>query len=160
MKKYFYYSLLIFILNSCETQFSNTFIIKNNSNHKLTIIGFDKIVTNSTLSDTSVYKEEIVINKFDEYKVIKSAGYHSENQGIFKSSQIDSLVIIFDNLKKISFSCQKPVINYCSGKYNIINYKENYVSTKTGKSSGKDEYTYSFTFDESDYISADSIIND
>jgi hypothetical protein len=148
-----YFLAFSLILGSCETEFSNTFIIKNNTNHKVKITGYVK----STKNDTSTYNEEILINPFEEYKVIKNAGYHSENQGVFYSRNIDSIIINFDNSKKITYTCQQPIITHCSGKYNIINYKENYVSAKTGKSSGKDEFTYTYLLNESDYISSDSI---
>jgi hypothetical protein len=159
LKKLYILSILIgFTLVSCETEFNNTYIIKNDTKYRIKIKGFDKIGAYSKLNDTTmINSEEIMIEPFGEYKTIKSAGYHSETQGIFNSAEIDSLSISFDNIKQITYSCKQPTIFECEGKYNLVNYKANYKVEKTGKSSGKDEYTYSYSFKEIDYSLADSI---
>ena len=158
MKKYFLLLQLIFVLCSCETEFSHTYIIDNSTSHKIKIKGYDRVGENSVLNDsTLISSEEILINEFDKFKVVKSAGYHSENQGVFSSSKYDSIIITFDKIKKITFSCRQPTIFECNGKYNLVNYVENFEKVKTGKSSGKDEFTYTFKISELDYLAADSI---
>ena len=155
MKNIFIGSLFLIMLTSCETEFSNTYIIKNTTNHKILVTGYDKIGATSVLNDSAtMYTESISIDAYSEVKKIKPAGYHSEVQSIFDSSEVDSLTIVFDNLKIITFSCSYPTGMSCTGKYNLMNYMENFEKVKTGKSSGKDEYTYTYVLNESDFEAA------
>ena len=86
MKNIFIGSLFLIMLTSCETEFSNTYIIKNTTNHKILVTGYDKIGASSVLNDSAtMYTESISINPYSEVKKIKRAGWHSELQSIFDS---------------------------------------------------------------------------
>ncbi len=155
MKNIFIGSIFLIMLTSCETEFSNTYIIKNTTNHKILVTGYDKTGATSVLNDsTTKYVESMSIDAYSEVKKIKPAGWHSELQSIFDSFEVDSLTIIFDNLKIITFSCSYPTGISCTGKYNLMNPRESFEKVKTGKSSGKDEYTYTYILNESDFEAA------
>ncbi len=155
MKNIFISSLFLIMLTSCETEFSNTHVIKNTTKHKILVTGYDKTGASSVLNDSAtMYTESISIDPYSEVKKIKRAGWHSESQSIFDSFEVDSLTIVFDNLKIITYGCSYPTGISCTGKYNLMNYEENFEKVKTGKSSGKDEYTYTYVLNESDFEAA------
>lgn len=146
-------SLLLFVfLVSCEKEYAHTYIIKNTSQHDIQITGFDKIGAYFVANDSSeLYSETFKISPNSEFKKVKQAGYHADEQGVFDSSELDSIQIIFDSESIITFACNQPVGINCSGSYNIMNYEDNYEKVLTGRSSGEEEYTYTFVLAESDY---------
>ncbi len=146
--------LLVFI-SSCETEFSNTYVIKNTTTHQIKIAAYDRIGFDSVLVDPqTMYLEKFSIEPNSDFKKIKAAGYHMQIQSIFESYDLDSLSIIFDSSRIITFACNQPSGSNCTGKYNLMNHEENYEKDKTGKASGKDEFTYTYTFTEADFESA------
>jgi hypothetical protein len=151
--------LALLLITSCETEFAHTYVIKNNTDYDIQITGFDKIGAFNVLNDTSaLYTESLYIPKKSEIRKVKQAGFHSEVQGIFDTSELDSLSIQFESLRIITYACNEPYGNSCSGKYNLMNYEESFRKTKTGKSSGKQEYTYIFEFNESDFENTEVIV--
>jgi len=158
MKNQYLYAILILFFASCETEFSNTYVIKNTTNHTIEIAVYDRIGFDSVWIDPqAMYLEKFSIEPNSEFKKIKSAGYHMQIQSIFESYDLDSLSIIFDSSRKISFACNQPSGSNCTGKYNLLNHEENYEKEKTGKTSGKDEFTFTYTITEADYELAEPI---
>ena len=143
--------ILSFFFVSCETIFYNSYIIQNSTSHRIEINGFYNV--QSASSGTNI-PENIIIEPNSEYRIFKEAGWHSEHQGIFKSSEVDSITIVFDSEKIISYTCSALDSISCTGKYNLMNSEENYIKKQTGKSSGKNEYSFTYTFYEEDYENA------
>lgn len=158
MKSLVFIILSFYLITSCETEFAHTYIVKNNTNYDIQISAFDKIGGFSVMNDTSkLYTESLLVSKKSEIKKVRHAGYHSEVQGIFDSSELDSIVIMFDSLRVITYSCNLPNGITCTGKYNLMNYEETFQKNETGRSSGKEEYTYIFEFNEADFENADVV---
>ena len=144
--------LLSFFLISCETVFQNSFIIQNSTSHRIEITGFYNDQLDSSGSNLLVADpEKIIIEPNSEYRIFKEAGFHYQHQGIFKSYEVDSITIVFDSEKIISYACTALDSGNCSDKYNLMNLEENYIKNLTGKSSGKNEYSFTYTFYEEDY---------
>lgn len=148
--------LISILISSCETEFSHVYVISNETSYLIKIIGFDKIQTSIQETD-SMYYETIEIAPNSKFQVFKQAGYHSQTQGVFEAPEIDSIEILFDKKRRITFSCNKPSGRSCAGKYNLMNIEENYEKTKIGKSSGKDEYSFTYTFTKDDFENASAI---
>lgn len=158
MKKTLIFLITLCILNSCETEFSNTYIIKNNTSYDVLITAYDKVLAFGEIDTTlNISKENIVVEANSEFKVLKQAGYHADTQNFFDNNVYDSIVIVFDFEKIITFSCSEVTARSCSGQYNLMNYEDNFVKLKIGKSSGKDEYSYTYTITEEDYSNAEPI---
>lgn len=146
------------VLTSCETVFQHTYVIKNSTNHKIEIFGYDKAETLTIINDSVKDASEVIIMEPDsEIKKIREAGYHADPQGIFDYLGIDSLVIVFDSRKRITYACDQPYAMDCQGKYNLMNYDDNYLKQKIGSSSQRDEYSYTYVFSEEDYEFAEWI---
>lgn len=159
MKIFFNSIVILIFISSCtkETQFSNLYVIRNETSHNIEITGYDVIGDDNVRNTNDFYSETIKINANSSFEVYRQAGYHSETQSIFSVYDIDSLVIKFDTAKQILYSCDSTMGFYCSGKYNLMNIEENYEKKKIGKSSGKDEYSYTYTFTQKDYEHASII---
>lgn len=142
-------------MTSCETEFADTYIIKNNSSRNLVIFAYDRMIDSQYSVNT--YDERIEIDAGSNYSVQKARGFQGEDPTVFETSEIDSIFITFDHVRFLSFACDKPLGNLCSGKYNLMNIEENWTQNKSGKSSGKQEYTYTYEFNEVDYENAELI---
>jgi len=147
----------LLILTSCEKEFRNTYIVKNESDYTLNITAYDinvlskdSIEKDSTKIYTEIYK---ILSKAELIK-IKNAGYGWEPQGIFEDTKVDSISIVFDSLRIITFACEKPSGSSCTGEYNLMDYENNFEKVKSGRSSGVDEYTYTFVFTNEDFEKA------
>lgn len=159
MKKIINIILILIFFSSCtkETEFAHLYVIKNETSHKIEIIGYDVIGDYNIRNVGDLYSETIHINKNSSFEVVRQAGWRLEDQSPFTTDEIDSLVIRFDSVKQILYCCDENMGFYCSGQYNLMNIEENYIKKETGKSSGKREYSFTYTFTEDDYENASVI---
>ncbi|MDD3990481.1 MAG: hypothetical protein PHP30_10385 [Bacteroidales bacterium] len=159
MKNFLNMMLILLFFSSCtkETEFAHLYVIKNETSHDMEITGYDVIGDYNIRNTGDLYSETISISKNSLFEVVRQAGWRLEDQSAFSTDNIDSLVIRFDSVKQIVYSCNENMGFYCSGKYNLMNIEENYVAKKIGKSSGKDEYSYTYTFTHDDYENASVI---
>ena len=144
--------LILFTLSSCEPVYYYEYVVKNETGRSVKIEGFDRINTSYDIEMDDVETIYIEANSF--YSISKQMGYHAEFPGIFQSVQIDSVNIMFDNEKQIVQSCNQPELRICLDEVyrNIMNFESgDYVIEKTGRSSGKIEYRYTYTLTEEDY---------
>lgn len=152
MKHIIFCLLISCSIISCETIFQHTYVIKNQTSHRIEIKGYDRVEYIGVINDTVKYTSEIInIEPNSEYRNIQEAGYHSENQGIFDTWGIDSITIVFDSKKIITYACNQPDGTVCPDKYNLMNRDCNYTKRKTGRASRRNEYTYTYTITEDDY---------
>lgn len=149
--------LLFFSSCTKETEFAHLYVIKNETSHYMEITGYDVIGNRNIRNTGDFYSDTIHIDRYSSYEVVRQAGWRLEAQSIFTTYDIDSLVIRFDSIKQILFSCDSTVGLSCCGKYNLMNIEENWVKSEIGYSSGKDEYSYTYTFTEDDYENAELI---
>lgn len=142
------------ITAACERSGSNEFVINNQTNHTITILGYN---VKGLSVDKVNYLDRISISPDSEYSISKRTGYQSEDQGVFSSYEIDSVVIIFDEIRKFSQYCGQVFGRDCALERNIMNYQDYYDIVKTGRSCGGDEFRYTYTITEEDYNNASII---
>ncbi len=148
------WSFFAILASGCETIWYNEFVIVNSTDHDIVITAFD---VNGVSFDKINYLEQIVINAQSKYSVMKTYGYHAEEPGVFISEEVDSVVIDFDNVMRITQVCNQILGSQCDFDSNIMNYNNSYDIVKTGKSSGRDEFRYTYTITEEDYNNASII---
>jgi hypothetical protein len=160
MKKIYILIVYLLMLTSCEKEYAYTYIVKNETDYTIYLKAFDINVNSHypLVSDsTKTYSESYIIFPQTELIKIKSAGYHPDDQGIFEASGVDSISIVFDSLRIITFACEKLSGENCLGEYNLMDYENNFEKVKTGQSSGEDEYTYTFVFTNDDFEKAQAL---
>jgi hypothetical protein len=120
------------------------FIIKNDSNHKMSIIFFEKTNILETIQIESK-------GKFEK-SIVTDAG---SNITTPFSTSTDSIVIKFDNKKSINYGCNglKLYGNFgtCYFDKNLIDFV---ASGESSKKKFSDIVTKTITFNESDYEKA------
>lgn len=150
MNKLFYVSLLLLLFCGCRS-YENSFIIKNQTNKKLTIYGY-AVKRSEKMNINPIYSESFEIQPNSEYIVFKRTGEDDEPQGIFKwADEIDSVVISLNNEKFIRYSCNyyvegDAVLRVCNDKPNIINYFDYFYENCSDH-----ECTYTYTIKEEDF---------
>ena len=140
-----------FVLGGCERTWYNDYTIANSTDHEIEIKAYN---VNGVSADKINYLERIVILAHSDYSVSKARGYGSEEQGVFKTIETDSVVIIFDNVRIIKQCCDEVLGSNCDFDRNVMNYAESYDIVKSGRSCGKDEFRYTFTITEEDHNNA------
>jgi len=145
---------LVIIASGCETIWYNEFEIVNTTDHEIVITAYD---VNGLSADKINYLEKIEINAHSSYSVLKTYGFHAEEPGVFVSEEVDSVIIDFDDEMRITQVCNQILGSQCDFDRNIMNYNNSYEIVKTGKSSGQDEFRYTYIITEEDYNNATAI---
>jgi len=150
--------LIIFtIFNGCLKEKYDTYKIQNQSDHDISILAYDRYFYNNKGEieqyNTINIKDSFYIESYNKYSVNKRIGEVSDDPGIFSEHYVDSVVIIFDNNKRIIFTCKKLYGSSCYDKPNILN-RDTYHDKICEKYGGCD-YTYTFT--NEDYENAEVI---
>jgi hypothetical protein len=150
MKKIIFGTILGLLLIGCRS-FENSYIIKNETNKKITIYGY-AVKWSEKTNYNPIYSESFEIESGSEYLVRKGTGENNEPQGIFQyAAEIDSVVISLNNEKFIRYSCNYyeasgEVVRLCNDKPNIINYYDYYE-----KDCSDNECIFTYTITEDDF---------
>lgn len=167
MRITFFSLLFILIFSGCEKIYYYEYVIKNETNNYIKIVGYDRFefiyTQNETIikrnSDLLLESESISIDPHSQYSVIKTRGFHAEPEGIFSDIHIDSVNIIFNNNRILTQFCDSyPSLRTCNVKRNIMGYDSEYKREKVGRSSREKEYRFTYTITEEDYNNAIPII--
>jgi hypothetical protein len=149
MKRLILGTFLLLLLVGCRSH-ENSYIIKNETNKKITIYGY-AVKWSKKLNYNPIYSESFEIQPGSEYLVLKMTGEDNEPQGIFQyADEIDSVVISLNNEKFIRYSCNYyesggEVVRLCNDKPNII-FPEYYEEVCSDH-----ECIYTYTITEDDF---------
>ena len=158
--KYLTIIILIFLMG-CEKEYNWEYVILNETSYTITIKGFDRIDLNDRrLTEINGSAETIVIQPFQKYEITRARGLHGDPLGVFENMGIDSVSIIFNIEKILIQQCDEPSLTVCSNIIkNVTDYDNEYKKEKTGRSSGENEYRFTYTITEEDYNNAVPIEN-
>ena len=154
--KYLILILVVIGTISCEKEYVYEYVIENKTDFDVTIEGYDRFdIQGVKIASYSENGEFLSIPPQSNYSVIKARGFHAEPVGVFSTTDIDSVNIIFDDEKIIKQFCNKATLRSCEIERNIMGYEtSSYVRTKFGRSSGENEYRFTYTITEDDYNNA------
>ena len=158
MKKRLIPFILFAFTVSCEiTDIDyDSYTIKNETNKSLTILAFDKFHYSDTvlveINDTFLI-DSIIINPYESYYVEKRKGEDDEPGGYFSSADVDSVIILFDHARRLTYVCNKVISSACYADKNIMNWHEYSESTYKKKRG----YDYTYTITNEDYESAEPV---
>jgi len=147
--------LILFLFNQCEPSYYNKYVVRNETAHSISIQGYSRIPD----EDYGKKSEKINISPNSSYTDIKQAGYHAEPEGIFIRFEIDSVSISFDNKKVLVLFCSNGLLRDCDVERNIMNFESEYHKKLTGRSSGHNEYQFTYIITDKDYENATYISN-
>lgn len=147
--------LIFFLFIGCEPMYTNKYIVRNETSHSINIQAYCRFGD----ADYLQKPERIYIAPHSSYTVVKQAGYHGDQEGIFVRYEIDSVSILFDSTKVMVQFCENDLLKFCEVERNIMNIESEYVAKKIGRSSGHNEYQFTYTITEGDYENATSIDN-
>ncbi len=154
MKNIIIILVFTFVLGCKKT--SLYYIVENKTEFEVTIIGYDKysqIDNNVTEIDGTLYSESFKIKPNEKYIVEIPTGDDSGGTiGIFNNESIDSVVIYFNDERRIIYVCKNLYTSNCDGK-NILNRYDNFERSYDGKKT----YTYTYTITQEDYDNAEPI---
>ncbi len=158
--KYLTIIILIFLMG-CEKVYYWEYVILNKTSYTITIKGYDRIDLNyKRLTEINGSAETIVIQPFQKYETTRARGLNGDPLGVFENMGIDSVNIIFNNEKILIQQCDEPSLTVCSNIIkNVADYDNEYTKEKTGRSSGENEYRFTYTLTEEDYNNAVPIEN-
>lgn len=128
----------------------DTYTIKNETDYNVTILAYDKYYYSGEQIhkvDTPYLSDSIVIPNHDKYLIKKRTGEDNDPRGHFKNAGVDSVIISFENQKRLIYVCP---YTYCDEPRNIIVYRLS--STKTCEKNRGCDYTYTIT--QEDYENA------
>ena len=150
---------LILILSSCEKSWYHEYTVINDTDYDVIINAYDVF---GTISKKDNLLETIFIDKHSHYSILKENGDDFEDQGIFKSIEVDSVVIFFDKRRIYIQSCNNYFGYACDFARNIMNYNSgsDFVKSWRGRSHGHNEYTFAYTITNEDYNNAIPIGSD
>ncbi len=148
MRKLLFVILICTVFTGCK-DYQDTYVVNNKTDKNIQIEGF--AVKWSKLTNRSpIYNELIEIQPNSKYIIKKGKGESWEPHGIFKVEDIDSVLIIFNNERLISYSCNSiNGVNLCNDTRNILFYQKYYENN-----CGEHECTYIYTITDEDYDSA------
>ncbi len=148
--------LALLLMRSCiiETEYTNQYVLQNETSHSIKIQAYYRL--DILYLEKS---ERIFILPHGSYTVDKQAGYHSEPLGVFNRWEIDSISIVFDEEKLLVQYCDSGPLSFCKLERNLMDFDAEYDTKKIGRSSGKDECRFTYTFTENDYEKAVNIQN-
>lgn len=148
--------VLIFLLFiGCEPMYCNKYVVRNETSHSIKIQAYSRIGDVDYLQKS----ERIYIAPNSSYTAVKQSGYHADPEGIFLQYEIDSVSISFDSTKVMVQYCENGLLRFCDIERNIMNIESEYAAKKIGRSSGHNEYQFTYTITEKDYENAISIGN-
>lgn len=153
--------IILFFLVGCEKVYYWEYVILNETNYVITIKGYDRFeLNNKRFTDISDSVETIVIQPFQKYAIIRARGFQADPLGIFENMGIDSVNIIFSNEKILVQQCNESSLIDCESiTKNITDYNNEYKKEKTGRSSGENEFRFTYFITEEDYNNAVAITN-
>lgn len=164
-----YYKILILsiipaliLIQGCEKEYHWQYIIINETDFMIRIEGYDRInIANNGMNENIEHTVEIInISPNQEYSLTRARGYHPDPIGIFENMGIDSVNIYFDEEKVTTQFCDNETsLQSCIIERNINGYETDYEKVKIGRSSGENEYRYTYTITEEDYNNAEPIEN-
>jgi len=147
--------LILFLFTQCEPMYCNTYVVRNETSHSIKIQAYSRFDDADYLQKS----ERIYIAPNSSYTAVKQAGSHADTEGVFIRFEIDSVSISFDNMKVIVQYCEKGLLRYCDVERNIMNFELEYDKKFIGKSSGHNEYQFTYIITEKDYENALTIGN-
>lgn len=145
-----------FLILGCEKQYFWSYVVINETDHKIVISGYDRIDMNNIRFDSPDSSlEQITIQPFGQFEILRTRGIGGDPLGIFDNMGIDSVAILFNNEKMLVQKCDEPSLIFCNSvPRNITDYENVYERVKTGRSSGENEYRFTYTITEEDYNNA------
>jgi hypothetical protein len=156
--RYFKFLVLCIVpILGCEKQYCWEYVIENRTDHSITIEGYDRLnITQDGLNENIDGTVEFIkIEPYQFHTVLRARGFQSDPIGIFENMGIDSVNIYFDAEKVISQYCNRIThLRDCNIERNICGYDTEYIKTKTGRSSGENEYRFTYIITEEDYNNA------
>lgn len=159
MKNIFYLLIILLFISACEiidTDY-DSYTIKNDTEYTVNIIAYDKYYNNGV--DTVAVKWELVklsdditIKPYDKYYVEKETGEVADPMGAFTREDVDSVIITFNNSKRVTYVCNDLYLACYDDPRNITNW--HLYEFEKEKNRGID-YTYTIT--QEDYDNAELI---
>jgi len=158
MRNVILYLVLLSFTISCEItdEDYDTYTIKNQTGKTLVVMAYDKYRYSDTILIgiyPSSISDSIHIPPLGQYSTKKRTGEDDEPNGYFKSDGVDSVIILFNNEKRIIYVCDKVISSACFESKNIMNWHK-YSESTCEKNRGCD-YVYNIT--KEDYIEAELI---
>lgn len=158
MKNILFVFVILACVNSCEIvdKDFDTYTIMNETDKNLTIIAYDKYYYSgdSVLKvDEPYMTDSINLSSYEKHTVEKRTGEDNQPRGFFKSGGEDSVIVLFNNERRLIYVCHKAINSSCSDKRNIMNWYE--YSTSTCEKNRGCDYIYKIT--EEDYLEAEPI---
>ena len=153
MKRFFLFSAIIIMASACEIfDFDyDTYTILNQTDKEIVIMAYDAGLNNAPPMSTPMLFDSISIPPYGKYFRKKGRGEDYEPGGYFESHYVDSVTVTFDNVRRITYTCDKEDPYACYEYRNIMNWNH-FSEERIVKNRGID-YTYTFTME--DYENAD-----
>jgi hypothetical protein len=145
-KTYIIFCLLL-LISGCEifdTDY-DTYTIQNDTDAVVKILAFIKYDFPNEL-ENPVLVDSIVIDPLNKYFIKKIKGEDDDPVGYFSSDMVDSVVVIFNDSKKIFYVCYAAKPSSCFNERNMMNRQE-FSEIKCEKNRGCD-YTYYITSED------------
>ena len=160
MKNILYSFIVLIVISACEIidYDYNSYTIKNETEHTVNIMAYDKYYNNgvdpvAVERELVKFSDNITIEPYDKYYVEKGTGEDPDPQGVFtRGENVDSVIITFNNNRKITYVCNKLWAYSCNEERSIINW--HLYEFENVENRGID-YTYTLT--EEDYNNAELI---
>ncbi len=159
MKKVFLFIVSSVILCSCEIidKDFDTYTVLNETEHEIRIDAYDALYYSDETEkmekwETSFYIDSIVIKPFDKYKVEKRTGEDVEGGRLFSTDGVDSVIVKFNNYKRIIYTCDHRLPVNCNEPRNILTHS--YYEKSCEENRGCD---YRYTITQEDFENAEVI---
>ncbi len=168
--------IFLLSLSSCcilpeEKENTHTYIINNNSSYDINISAYGSYLEPNPDSIPNTINYYTIIDTFISQVFVKSKDNYitkrySETDGISVFDvnynkagfeRWDSLVFLFNNERKITYSCTDTINYYlahiqsCEDNYNLLNYEYSFTKKQINKKCGIIKYEYKFILSDSDY---------
>jgi hypothetical protein len=153
MKKTFYLLIVLFFISACELIREkndydyDSYTIKNDTEYTVNIMAYDRYYT-----DVVELIDDITIEAYDNYYVERERSEVVVPKSVFAETNVDSVVITFNNSKRIIYICNDPLGSCIDEPRSIIYrflYEQNYEDYR-----GTD---YIYTLTQEDYDNAELI---
>ena len=153
MKRFFLFSAIIIMASACEI-FDvdyDTYTILNQTDKEIVIMAYEAGLNEANQLSKPNLMDSIAIPPYGKYFRKKTTGEDRVPKGYFESDYVDSVTVTFDNVRRITYTCDKKDPCFCDEYRNIMNWIH-YSEIKYVKKRGAD-CTYTFTME--DYENAD-----
>jgi len=156
----------LLVVGGCEVVYHYDYIVENKTDHVIRIEGYDRFDFATSeggikmeLNENDLSPVDIIdIDPHSKYSVTKGKGFHADPQGPFSVREIDSVNIIFNNQKILVLYCNdRSSLRDCELERNIMDFEREYERKKIGRSSGQNEYSFTYNITEEDYNNATQI---